>query len=529
MDALREGLKPLVLSVMEDRFGPTWHQHPRVRRLVFGPPYGPEGPAWDIGLLLKILDDDVYWKQLFQLRLPGISRWVIDSLRELRNRIAHDDGQDPIFSSTALTIQYLDQMERVLQAIASDQAATIRQLRQPLQPGLRQRCWRLLTFRSRHSRLAWAILGLTGLVTGWWVNYLRSPRISKLQLVIGTPQRNLDAYRSLEQALESRLKPANPLQYLLGARVDVLLQSTATYPHAVAELRSRRWDVVFAYSPVISFEALAVGYNALGIMFPDEPHYQAILFSRRGSRWRNLRDLDPRTRVALGDYYSATKFYVPLSMLRSRTLQLFTNLSTRDILDQVRTAQADVGVIASTPAEFNARNRDLQILASSEPLPTPVVALSPTLSDPDRDALHRALLALPAEVRRADQANFGPGPLPNFRGLQRRVAEARVLSACLDPDRQPVSLRCPGDRRVQFIDAWVEQVNLVGDRVRLKAEAVDGMPLTLDLDRPLLEQLVVFSQLQQLRGRRLRATLLLTADPAQPHRIRHPNQLEFLD
>gem|GEM_PF-6524131 len=54
VDAPCEGLRPFVASTQVSQFGSAWHQHPKVRRMVLGPPCGQVGPTLDAALLLKL-------------------------------------------------------------------------------------------------------------------------------------------------------------------------------------------------------------------------------------------------------------------------------------------------------------------------------------------------------------------------------------------------------------------------------------------------------------------------------------------
>jgi hypothetical protein len=87
LDSLRDGLRPFVVKVLEQKEGPQWYAHPRVQRMVplppvldDEPPHGPESPVLDLALVLKLIGSDCYWYRTFRPQLPGISRWQIDSL-----------------------------------------------------------------------------------------------------------------------------------------------------------------------------------------------------------------------------------------------------------------------------------------------------------------------------------------------------------------------------------------------------------------------------------------------------------------
>jgi len=207
LDALRDGLKPFVVTVLEEKEGPLWHQLPRIQRLVLAPPslgdeppYGDEGPVLDTALLLKIIDSDSYWYRTFRRKMPGVSRWVIGSLRELRNRVSHNDGTDPLFQDRALALQYLGHIEVVLRSINSPESQRL----PPLMAPLRSTPWSLLlqlsTGRSRWSLLFWFGISIS-LVTGVWsIRYFGSERITQASLVIGTPDTRLERYQPVAEA-----------------------------------------------------------------------------------------------------------------------------------------------------------------------------------------------------------------------------------------------------------------------------------------------------------------------------------------
>ncbi|CAK6690065.1 hypothetical protein [Synechococcus sp. CBW1107] len=62
LDLLRDGIRPFVVAVLEEKEGPQWFNHPRVQRMASAPPsldgqapYGAEGPTLGLALLLKLI------------------------------------------------------------------------------------------------------------------------------------------------------------------------------------------------------------------------------------------------------------------------------------------------------------------------------------------------------------------------------------------------------------------------------------------------------------------------------------------
>lgn len=534
LDGLRDGLRPFVVRVLEEKEGPQWYSHPRVQRMVPAPPalegeapYGPEGPVLDLALLLKLIGSDCYWYRTFRPQLPGISRWQIDSLRELRNRVAHHDGGDPLFSRPALLLPYLNTMEQLLQVVGSERAAGIARLRLALQRRRRQQLRLIALGRSRWSLPFWLAIATAAGATVWLVDYLAAPKLERPTLVIGTPDRRLERYLPLEQHLEARLRPAQLLPALRGERIDVRIEGARSYPEAVAHLRARHWDVLLGFSPVVSMEAVQVGYRPIGRMFPGEPDYRAILFTRQGSPLRELNDITATTRLALGDFFSATKYYVPMSLLRGRRAMVTVNLSTAEIAEQVRSGSADVGAMAGDPRRFPERNPGLKVLASSESLPQSIVALSPELSDLDRNHLKRAMLSAPASVRGDATANYGPGGAPDYRRFARQVAEGKAFSACLRKRAPELALQCASSDRIRVVEGWIDAVRTDGDRVRIQLSTADNQSLVVLIERGLLEQSAVFQVLNDLRGRFLKVLARQQLLETQPVLLETPHQLEI--
>jgi serine/threonine-protein kinase len=534
LDALRDGLRPFVVRVLEEKEGLQWYSHPRVQRMVPVPPAlageapdEPDGPVLDLALLLKLIGSDCYWYRTFRPRLPGISRWQIDSLRELRNRVAHNDGGDPLFTRPSLLLPYFNSMEQLLQVAGSEQAGVIARLRTGLQRRRREQIRAIALGRSRWSVLFWLVVTTVAGASVWLVDYLGSPQVERRTIVIGTPDRRLERYLPLEQHLEARLRPAQLLRALRGEKIDVRIEGARSYPEAVAHLRARRWDVLLGFSPVVSMEAVQAGYRPIGRMFPGEPDYRAILFTRQQSPLLGLQDITPETRLALGDFFSATKYYVPMSLLRGRRARVILNLSTAEIAEQVRSGSADVGAMAGNPRRFPELNPGLRILASSTRLPQSIVALSPDLPDLDRDRLQRALLSAPNSVRGEDAANFGPGAAPDYRLFSRQVAEGKAFSACLRDRAPQLTLNCATSDRITVVEGWIEDVQPDGDRVRLQLSTADRQSLSVVIERALLEQSAVFQVLNDLRGRFLKVLALQQQLEKPPVVLETPHQLDI--
>lgn len=424
-------------------------------------------------------------------------------------------------------LPYLNTAEHLLRVVGSERASDIIQIRSDLQTSSRRVIADLALGRNRWSVPFWFASVLAAASGLWLVDYLRSPRIECSTIVIGTPDRRLDRYRLLEKYLQLRLRPAQFLRALRGDKIAVRVEGARSYPEAVAHLRARRWDVLFGFSPVVSMESVDVGYRPIGLMFPQDPDYRSILFTRQDSSLVSLNDITPTTRVALGDFFSATKYYLPMSMLRGRSARITLNLSTAEIAEQVRSGKAAVGAMAGHPHRFQRINPGLKVLAISRPLPQSLVALSPALSNLDRDRLEKALLHAPESVRSRIAATFGSGSAPDYRVFSRQVAEGKAFSACLSHRASELTLHCKASERVDTVEGWIDDVRPEMYRVRISLSTADKRSYAFLIDRPLLDKSAVFQVLNDLQGRFVRVLVLQHELDRQPVVLETPHQLDI--
>ncbi len=534
LDGLRDGLRSFVVAVLEEKEGCPWYGHPRVQRMLPVQPVADGGEAYvsappvlDLALLLKLIGSDCYWYRTFSPRLPGISRWQIDSLRELRNRVAHNDGNDPLFTKDSLLVSYLDTMVSLLQVVGSEQAVVISRIRTALQLRRRRFVGAIVLGRSRWSFPFWFSIAVLFGAIFWLIDYSLAPRVASRTLVVGTPDSRLERYLPLEQFLEARLRPTPIWRAFRGEKINVRIEGARSYPEAVANLRARRWDVLLGFSPVVSMEGVQAGYRPIAGMFPGDPVYRSILFTRKDSKLKDLQGITNTTRLALGDFFSATKYYVPMSLLKGRSINIVLNLSTAEIVEQVRTGNADIGAMAGNPLRFERLNPGLKILATSTPLPQSIVGLSPDLSDLDRDQIQRALLNAPPSVRGIDAANFGPAAAPDYRLFSRQVSEGKAFSACLRNQSHSLRMHCPATDRISQVEGWIDSVVHDGERVRIQLTTADRQTMFVLIKRSILEQSAVFNLLSDLRGRSLKVLVLQDLWRNPPVLLETPHQLEI--
>jgi hypothetical protein len=183
--------------------------------------------------------------------------------------------------------------------------------------------------------------------------------------------------------------------------------------------------------------------------------------------------------------------------------------------------------MAGNPRVFEHINPGLKILASSEPLPQSIVALSPGLSDRDRDQLRLALLTAPPAVRGSAAANFGPGATPDYRAFTRLVSEGKAFSACITDRKPQLRLHCPKAERIRPVEGWIDDVKPDGDQIRIQFSTADHQAFTLLISSDLLEQIAAFKVLSELRGRSLKVIAREQHWEKTPLVIQTPHQLEI--
>ena len=460
-----------------------------------------------------------------------MGRWKIDSIREFRNRISHNDGSDPLFTQKTVAIPYLQHIEALLSAVNSnsEECKAARRIIGDVHPGARQQFSRLVRGKSQWSIPLGGTLAATSLMIWLGIDHTFAPRISADTITVGTAEQDLDKYSGLKRELSSRLRVDNFWRHWLGHRIDVRLETTKSYPEAIARLRERKWDVAFGFSPVVSMYMLDRGYRTVGVMFPTEPVYSTIFFTTKKSTYTTLGSVKQSTRIALGDPFSASKYYMPLSMLWGLSATLLTDNTTPEIVSLVRNQKADIGVIAGQKSKFEANHLDLWVISTSQPLPQSMVGISPLMSNRDASVIKDLLLSMPPSVRRKDQANFGAGAPPDYREFRRTIEQARALSSCIRQSQGETQLSC-GNGETRILEGWINDVSPSGNYILIEGITASKRTFTLDTNRDIVQRMLLGQTLASLKGRRIKALVLLesNSDRAQA-RIENPNQIELLD
>jgi serine/threonine-protein kinase len=322
-------------------------------------------------------------------------------------------------------------------------------------------------------------------------NFFSGYRVEKDQIVLGAVNQG-ENYSELEKYLERSLVPDSLWEYFTGEKIEVTIDASTEsdampYPYAISAFKNYSWDIGFAYSPIVGISAVDSGYKYVAVMFPDSDSYQASIFVRDDHPIQSLDDLNRERTIALGDFFSASKFYMPAYELYGKQLNVISNVSSSEIFEMVRNGTVDVGVgVIDNPED----EPDLRILKRSRDIPGAGVYISPQLSDQDQEAIIRLLLSAPESIRSRDNANYGPGEEPNFAYFSDIVGRVREITSCSNFNQNPVSFFCNEATEVLFVEGKVNGIERNGEDFILSIFQSSSEVCNLRISREVLEQIL---------------------------------------
>lgn len=271
---------------------------------------------------------------------------------------------------------------------------------------------------------------------------------------------------------------ADYLKQQFGNKIQIVIDGDEKFSYEEARKRmiGKEWDIAFPQSPMLSIAAKNNGYTYAARMFPDSPpYYQATIFTKADSPIKSINDLKPTHTIAMGDFNSASSFYMAAYDLYGKTLKVNMGHKSSKIRELVKTEKADIGAAAYIAVKDD---KDLRIIHLSKQIPGGNVYLSPNLSESDRQTITKVLLNAPADIRK--NANYGVGEEHDYSQLikiSRRTEQ--VLKCAKFPQENSVisvNFYCPNDKPdspskseiLGKINGWtkkgeVESFKLLGD------------------------------------------------------------------
>ena len=235
------------------------------------------------------------------------------------------------------------------------------------------------------------------------------------------------------------------LEKTFGDRVQVQFDgsSKTDYQTLKDNIARQQPDIVFTLSPMISIAAKDNGYIWVAKMFADNsPFYQSVLFVKADSPLQSLKDLKPKTIIALGDFNSASSFYMPSYTLYGKKLIVNRGNRGSKIKDLVKSGKVDVGA-AAYPDAIDERNSEFRIIDKSRDIPGAGVYLSPKLSIQDRQILKNVLLNAPQSAIASEKANYGTGEEPDYTQFRNITNRVESILTCVDWGQKSITFYCP--------------------------------------------------------------------------------------
>jgi ABC-type phosphate/phosphonate transport system substrate-binding protein len=202
-------------------------------------------------------------------------------------------------------------------------------------------------------------------------------------------------------------------------------------------LTDKKWDIVFARSPMIARFSQKQSYSYLAGMFPGSATYKSGIIVKANSPIRSINDIKANTVVALGDFNSASGFYMPVYDLYGKTFsaKIARGKSPKSIVSE---GKAEVGTVAIGD-QIKPNDSEFRIIHKSRDIPGSGVYLSPRLAS-HHQQIKQVLLAAPKDITK--KVNYGDVPEPNYKEFDKIIDRVDSIIECVDFDKNPVNLFC---------------------------------------------------------------------------------------
>lgn len=200
-------------------------------------------------------------------------------------------------------------------------------------------------------------------------------------------------------------------------------------------------------------------------MFPDrEPYYSSAIFVRKDSPINSLGDLNAQTKIALGDFNSASSFYMPVYDLYGKTVAVTYGHRGRRIRDMVLEGKVDAG--AGTYERIK-DNPAYKLIHISRKIPGPSVYLSPQLGETERQQIKDALLTAPSDIK--SQAEFVESPEVDYTEFRKISQRVEMVLGCADFSKAVVKFFCSSkvvtpSTSSDFLQGTIEGFSAINER-----------------------------------------------------------------
>jgi hypothetical protein len=232
----------------------------------------------------------------------------------------------------------------------------------------------------------------------------------------------------------------------------------------------------------------------------------------------------------MGDFNSASSFYVAAYDLFGKTLRVDMGHKSSKIKELVKTGKADVGAAAYEAVKDD---KDLKIIHLSRKIPGAGVYLSPKLSGSDREIIKKVLLDAPPKIKK--QANYGSAKEPDYSQLIKISYRAEDVLRCANFQKNPVNFYCPPSTSppgntseiLGEINGWTK----VNDKTEsFKLSGKDNKAYEIIIPRKILDQVPGASNAISLQGKQVKIINVIPQKQGGIFKLRiaQPNQLIVL-
>lgn len=329
------------------------------------------------------------------------------------------------------------------------------------------------------------------------------------------------------------------LRSQFGNKVQIVIDGDESIPYEEARKRiiNKEWDIAFTLSPMLSVSAKDNGYHFAARMFAyNPPYYQAALYAKSNSPIQSLNDLKSTTSVALGDFNSASSFYMPAYDLFGKSLRVDMGHRGTKIKELVKAGKVDLGAGAYETVK---NDKELRVIHVSRQIPGSNVYLSPNLSEVDRETIIKVLLNAPEQIKK--QANYGSGKEPDYSYFIQISKKAEEVLKCANFQRNPVNFFCSNASATQNFNNAVSSPSISGringwsrkdsENEIFSLSGQDGKVYQILVSRKVLNQVSGASNPIALQNKQVKIIDVVPAKTQQgllELTITQPNQLSLL-
>jgi phosphonate transport system substrate-binding protein len=210
---------------------------------------------------------------------------------------------------------------------------------------------------------------------------------------------------------EQSIQQYNDFQEYLGTQQNSLIELEPTYNEvrALAQISSKKWDLVFAPPGLAAIAIAQYNYEPL-VPLEGRDKTRSVIITKQDSSATSRRDLAGQT-IALGQKGSATGYYLPIFNLYGLNFKQVQLASTpKDVLQLLDQDQVTVGALSLD--DFNLLKRDYKpnqfkiIYLDHHDVPSGAILISDRLERNQQEQIRLLLRKTPSSI--ASSAGYLP-------------------------------------------------------------------------------------------------------------------------